>query len=1345
MNLSFDSVINLQSDTEVKPLIPKFIEESFNNEQRQGSFSALALFIDLTDFTPLTEAMMNRGKDGAERLSLFLNSMFGPLVKMVYEHGGFVPYFAGDAFTGVFPEEKDLEAQVTRILALSKKVKDYVESLPPVDTFKVGVKQGVSLGTIEWGIVGSDNIHSFYFRGSAITSSSDAQCMAKEQEVIVDHSIKHLLPDSVRYIRIADTSFHKLIEFPSFDKKVTQIEQPEISEVVARKFLPNSVIGSEHAGEFRYVLSMFLSFEGASNHEELDVFVSEVLRAFSSYGGYFKEVDFGDKGGVLVGFFGAPVSYEDNDFRAMELVCVVKEFLENNNSKIRIRGGLTKGTAFTGNIGGDERAQYAVVGNQVNLAARLMMKAGWGEIWVDGELAKNKRFTFEKKGDFRYKGVADPMPTFELVSRCDTYLENSFTGPMIGREKELAELADFSFQNLMSRKGNLTMLYGEAGIGKSIFLQKLRNKVCEKIDLEWFRLQPDPVLSRPFHGFVQMLRKLLEQSAAQSKAENRQKFDSIYNEFLLLFQEEEYGSILNELERTRPILAALVGISYENSVWEQLDAKGRFENSIAAISNLIIAQSNQKPVVIEIEDAHSLDENSIALLKSLVKRIGKLPISIILAARVNDDGSKPEHLQEGLSGVLAEKEFQFAPFKEARTKQMAEELLGGKISETFSKLLCRITNGNPFYIEQIVQYFSETNILSKVKNEWSIKDQKVGVSDSIQSILTARLDRLSRLVKETVKTAAVIGREFEVDVLSKVMSTEDPTGAVGVEAIFQQIKSAEQVQIWQAMNELRYIFKHSMLREAVYDMQMNSRLRKLHARVAAAIEQLHENEIEDYFGDLAFHYQQGRVYDKAKFYLKKAALKARDNFQNKRALELYDRLIALHKKEKEVVPEIKCLLKKAGIYELIGQWPQCEKALKWAIRKSKKLEDLGLLARSQNELGRLYVLQGDYKKAMPLLEQAISDFKTVKDQHGVAKGEGNLGILYFRKGEYEKAKVYLRQSMDLSHELHISADAQIASSLGLAHMNQGNFEEGISEMQKALNQAKRHNDKRSMANLYTYIGVLQMEKDDHAAALKSLEEGLKMSESLGNKLFMCICTGCLGGIYQVKGDFDAAMKNFEIDLAMSLELGDKQGIAIAHGLVGELQVILGKFGKAKKSLKKSLKLSQEIGYKKGSAKAENNLGDIYYLQKKYKKAQKKYISAVEISRAIDNKIVMGESLLELAATYLELGKLDKAHATFSEATIIGQSLGNHDFIFDSKILGARLENAKGHTENSVIVLQGLLETKLSLSKTAEVYFYLHQFDSTNNTYLEKARNLYEKLVEQIPRYINKHRLEILRR
>ena len=146
----------------MKPLIPEFIEEAFSAGERQGKFPALALFIDLTDFTPLTEGMMKKGKQGAEELSLFLNSMFAPLVKLVYQHGGFVPYFAGDAFHGIFPEEEDLDSQLERVLHLADEVRKFVKSLPPIETYKVGVKQGIAFGEVEWGIVGRKDINTFY-------------------------------------------------------------------------------------------------------------------------------------------------------------------------------------------------------------------------------------------------------------------------------------------------------------------------------------------------------------------------------------------------------------------------------------------------------------------------------------------------------------------------------------------------------------------------------------------------------------------------------------------------------------------------------------------------------------------------------------------------------------------------------------------------------------------------------------------------------------------------------------------------------------------------------------------------------------------------------------------------------------------------------------------------------------------------------------------------------------------------------------------------------------------------------------------------------------------------------
>jgi predicted ATPase len=129
----------------------------------------------------------------------------------------------------------------------------------------------------------------------------------------------------------------------------------------------------------------------------------------------------------------------------------------------------------------------------------------------------------------------------------------------------------------------------------------------------------------------------------------------------------------------------------------------------------------------------------------------------------------------------------------------------------------------------------------------------------MNAVLTARVDRLSFLVRETVKAAAVIGREFDLPVLSEVMKNQEDFIARNGNShllLKEQIQTAERSQIWHAMNELRYIFRHSLLREAIYDMQMRVRLRELHASIAESIEKLYAQNLDERFVDLAFHYEQ---------------------------------------------------------------------------------------------------------------------------------------------------------------------------------------------------------------------------------------------------------------------------------------------------------------------------------------------------------------------------------------------------------------------------------------------------------------------------------------------------------
>ena len=194
---------------------------------------------------------------------------------------------------------------------------------------------------------------------------------------------------------------------------------PEVSREILDQFLPESVIQFNQQGEFRTVVSVFISFEGLEDHQALNEFSSVVLEQAANFAGYFKELEFADKGGVMVLIFGAPLSYENNVERALEFLCSINEELVTkvHGDKLKYRVGIATGIAYTGIVGGKERCQYAAVGNRVNIAARLMMKANWGETLVDEEIHKNPHFRFEHKGNITYKGLEESIPTYQLFGK----------------------------------------------------------------------------------------------------------------------------------------------------------------------------------------------------------------------------------------------------------------------------------------------------------------------------------------------------------------------------------------------------------------------------------------------------------------------------------------------------------------------------------------------------------------------------------------------------------------------------------------------------------------------------------------------------------------------------------------------------------------------------------------------------------------------------------------------------------------------------------------------------------------------------------------------------------------
>ncbi len=1310
------------------------------------------MFIDLSGFTPLTEKLMGKGSHGVEKLSNILNEIFAPLVNMVYAKGGFIPYFAGDAFTAIFPA-RSTAITPAEFVQTAQQVRHFFSSRDFLfDEFTIGLKIGLSWGRVEWGIVGEQH-KSYYFRGAPIDHSAECQTRANNQDIVLDDSLYQLLRQSsaVQLERI-DPGFYRINEVVALDNwRIRPVKLPKPDTTQLGEFLPQAVVNYTGEGEFRSVISIFISFSGLTTHEELNSFAKLVLEKINTFSGYFKEIDFGDKGGVITCFFGAPVSFENTTDRALECLYSIREELAHSDicDKLQFRAGMTMGTAYTGMVGGTERCQYAAVGNRVNLAARLMTFADWGEILVNGEMQKSHRFTFEPKGDIRYKGIEGTVPTFKLNGRNHETM-SAFDGQMVGRDQEMHKLLHFAQPLFSSGSVGIAYIYGEAGIGKSRLTHELKKAICKNGRIKWIVCQADQILRKPFNPFIYFLRNYFEQSPDVQDERHlfERRFQALLGRLSNVQGYPEVDFISKELLRTKSVLGALIGVNYPDSIWAQLDAKGRYQNTIQAIVNLIVAESLVQSVVLQLEDAHWLDENSRELLQELTRYLNRYPIWLVVTSRFLDDGSKPNIFEQNnlTINTIPKLEIDLNVLEPETVRKFAEIYLKGKISEEFFELLLRTTNSNPFYLQQILEYFTESNLLHHEKEHWTIKDKNIELSGSINSILTARIDRLSHLVKETVKAAAVIGREFEVPVLSEVMKAQEEFArhnGNGKTLLREQIKFAEQVQIWNAMNELRYIFRHSLLREAVYGMQLRTRLQQLHRLIAEAIERLYNDRLEERYFDLAFHYEQADVFDKTCEYLRKAADYARRNYQNQLALEYYEKLLQKLGSQDDGEHQVKTHLQKGKVLELIGKWDECEAAYDKALKIAKKTRDALMLGQCNNSMGRLLVLKGDYAGAATYLQAASKLFESIDDKGGIAKVFGNIGNLHFRQGHYKKAKSFFTKSIEISQEAGEMPNSQIVATLGLTYMNRGNYDEAIRCQQQQIAIAEKHHDKQGVADLYTKLGIVFFEKGDYDSALENYEKGLELSEELGNKQLTSIAIGGTGSVYERKGDYAKAMEHFKKDLELCEEIGDKQGTAIALGLIGELLSFKGEFYKAIDYLQKDLMICEELGYQKGLAKAVNTLADVFYYLEEYRRALQYYNRAIEVTRKIGNKLVLGFSLTEKGAVLIETGEWKELSGIVEEALEIAHELGNPDLLFEAEILAAKTQRLHGKSEAALQQLERLMAQNLSKAQEAAVLAEYLKLKPADKATRNRALQLYRDLYAETPRYIFAKQIELL--
>jgi class 3 adenylate cyclase/tetratricopeptide (TPR) repeat protein len=1212
----------------MRKLVPGFILEKYQAGQLRGSLDAASLFVDLSGFSKMADALAQHGQYGAETLTEVMRFIFDPLVNSVYSQRGFVVGYAGDSFTAIFPEEQATGPAMRRSLAAALEMHEHVRAFQEIKTpygnFPISIKVGLGYGVATWQIFTSADRKkaTFCMRGESVRSAVIAEECASPGMIVVHESVYHAVKDIIDALPVGDCFQIASIKPDLPDPRLSP--DPEPDPAIIRIFVPDEVLRLPIVGEFRQVVNVFIDIpEGISDEALMAPFMESVYALQVRYGGFFLRPDFGDKGFNLLMFWGAPIAYETDIVRAINFVLELVA-----NTRLDYRVGITYRTAYSGFMGARLREDYTAYGWSLNLAARLMEHAGKNEIWLDEEIARRaeKYFDVKLRGEFKLKGFEHAQKAFVLTGRKDVS-ETVYAGDLVGRRAEL-EILDLFVEPLWEGKfAGVMVVQGEAGIGKSRLVHTFQTSARSAV--QWAVCQSDEILRQSFNPFKNWMEKRF---GYQDGLGNEINLNSLTTRLQKLIDDTPDPNLAAELTRTSSVLAALLNLTQENSLYQQLDAKGRYENTLIALSALLRAESLQKPLILFIEDLHWLDDDTRAFLSYLVRSVladpnKNYPLAIIGTQR-------PEATPLEFDNETYRFHVKLGALTPSDLLQVALNMLGHPVHMELLELLFQRSDGNPFFAEQLLHLLVDNDLLILGEDGFfeTKSDTANALPTDVNALLIARLDSLTADVRETVQTAAVLGREFEVRLLAEMLH--------GDLNISEKVNEAERHGIWFALDEIQYIFRHALLRDAAYSMQMEARRRQLHEIALLALETVYAADLTGHYGELAYHAERANVVDKALDYLVKAGKAASASFQNNQAADYYTSALAFVFDD-DLRTRFDLIYERAIIYQNTGNRTLQLKDIDTLEQLASRLQDPEKTFRVMYLRSHYLFTTGDLVGTLEIANQTIDMAAKVSDDKATLDAYAFIIGPLMRMGNHEEAMQRAIDGLIFARRASNPAiECRLLIGKGLVAIEQNRFALARDCFQDALEISRELKDKYLESSALNNIANCMVAmKGDFSSAWEYYEQAYAIDHERGDRYKEGIALGNLGWLAGLCGDFSVARKYQEQALVIAREVNNLyQEVYMLVNLSG----LLGTMGDPELALKYAKDghtICQKIHDRSGEGWAYLNMGHAYLLMDDLTEARKAYEHCRSIREELKQPNLAVEALAGLVQTALRTGDI----------------------------------------------------------------------------------------------------------
>lgn len=1116
------------------------------------------LFADIAGFTPLTNSLAKvlGPRRGAEVLTGHLNRVYDALIEQISAFRGSVIEFSGDAVTCWFDDGVELAAGIRRAVTAAVAMQSALGHLgaleiPGGESVAVSVKIGIAAGAVTRTGVGDPDIRVIdVIGGDTVARAAAAERTARVGEVVIDSAAVRLLgadvatgpwrmgPDETSVAAVEQ--LHASVAATGWDPiSEQQLGTEALLPWVDRKLRERP---EERVAELRACVTLFIHFTGLEFDtnprapEELDAFVRWAQGIVERHGGTLMQITMGDKGSYAYVTFGAPVAREDQADQAVSCALDLRPGPPDIESIPPPGLGVDQGIARAGAYGGAGRRTYGVIGDSTNVAARLMTAARPGQVLVTTRVQRacRRRLKCDALPPLTIKGHPAPVDVVSVVGHPVVGSEGRVFGALVGRDIERTALVT-AIESVRVGPGRTVLVRGEAGVGKSHLIDVARSELAGRGGITWLSAAADEARRASLHAFVPMLHDLFYQELAGDPAARRELFElGISSRCDELADAGDDGArAAAELRRLESHLAAVIGIRWPDSPFEQQEPTARLEQSARGIAALVRAESLHRPVVVHVRDAHWLDEDSRRALDLLADTAGTSRLCLLVDQRsagdhsgTDDDVLEPDRWSTRVElGVL----------DRAGVARLAATLLHGPVSDTLVERVLQRTQGNALFVEQLVLDVADGGGLEYDRDSaWTITaDLDRAMPVTLGGVLASRLDRLPGGVLEAALTASVLGDSFELVHFEGLLA--------GGELDHGVLAAGETAGIW-FLSEDRCTFRHNLLREAAYDMQLDEHLRASHRRAARVLVATPGARGETDWAEVARHEERAGRPARAAARYRRAGEVASRHSASRDALHHHRSAVALATTAGFSEPVLARLHDLAGdAAVLVGDYEGGVEHLRASLAPAVGASPAAIVRRWAR-LGEALERWGRVDDAEVAFEAGLVALQGAPDLRTASTIYAGLALVHGRRSQLDEAVELAEMALMFAGEAEVPS-ARAHQCLAALELRRGKLEVALDHGNQSLVLWESLQDLHGVAAAGNTVGLVLDALDDTAAAITRFQAAVDAFEAIGNEHGLAGALDNLARVLVRTGNEEAGMACLERAVEILARIGmDSRGV-----------------------------------------------------------------------------------------------------------------------------------------------------------------------------------------------------------